>query len=257
MEHHATSLSTSAASSRPTDVDAGESTGASRVFMLTEGGEDGQRLLRSVLRDVPSTPDRRAAGPVRWPERAGARGGPAHRSCHPRWSCSPRGDVAGTLNVDLSPEILELQSSALRYAVAQIVYTADELDGVRSVRLRVDGEIQAWPAGGGELRYEPLTVYDFPGFAESAQPAYPAIPPTSRKDLDAQGAAARARGQRLRRSPRLVDRSGSPGRSTAMLRRRPQAGSSSSLRNLRLRSEPQAKKISATSWNSVMSRGRV
>ena len=89
---------------------------------------------------------------------------------------SPPRRVAGTLNVDLSPEILELQSSALRYAVAQIVYTADELDGVRSVRLRVDGEIQAWPAGRGELRDEPLTVYDFPGFAESAQPAYPAIP---------------------------------------------------------------------------------
>ena len=66
-------------------------------------------------------------------------------------SCSRRARVAGTLNVDLSPEILELQSSALRYAVAQIVYTADELDGVHSVRLRVDGEIQAWPAGRGEL----------------------------------------------------------------------------------------------------------
>ena len=44
------------------------------------------------------------------------------------------------------------------------------------MRLRVDGEIQAWPAGRGELRNEPLTVYDFPGFAESAQPAYPPVP---------------------------------------------------------------------------------
>ena len=89
------------------------------------------------------------------------------------------GPVARTLNVDVSPEILELQSSALRYAVAQIVFTADELEGVGAVRLRVDGEMRAWPAGRGELQTEPLTVYDFPGFAESAQPPYPAIPTDS------------------------------------------------------------------------------
>ena len=51
-----------------------------------------------------------------------------------------------------------------------------ELDGVRTVRLPVDGEPQAWPDGRGELQTEPLTVYDFPGLAESTQPAFPAIP---------------------------------------------------------------------------------
>jgi hypothetical protein len=42
--------------------------------------------------------------------------------------------------------------------------------------LRVGSENQLWPAGRGELIDEPLTVYDFAGFAESAQPAYPSIP---------------------------------------------------------------------------------
>ena len=36
------------------------------------------------------------------------------------------------LNVDVSPEILELGLSELRLAVAQIVFTAGELDGVRT-----------------------------------------------------------------------------------------------------------------------------
>jgi hypothetical protein len=84
--------------------------------------------------------------------------------------------VGPTLVVDLSPQILELQSTALRLAVAQIVFTAGELEGVRSVRLRVDGQSRAWPAGQGDLQEKALTVYDFPGYAESAQPAYPPVP---------------------------------------------------------------------------------
>ena len=160
----------------PTDVDAGESTGTSRVFMLTEGGEDGQRLLRSVLRDVSTTPTDVLQALLDGPNAQELEEGLSTQLPPEVQMISPARVLAGTLNVDLSPEILELQSSALRYAVAQIVYTADELDGVRSVRLRVDGENQAWPAGRGELINDPLTVYDFPGFAESAQPAYPAIP---------------------------------------------------------------------------------
>ncbi len=159
----------------PTDVDAGESTGTSRVFMLTEGGEDGQRLLRSVLRDVPTTSTEVLQALFVGPNAKELEEG-LSTQLPPEVQLISARNVAGTLNVDLSPEILELQSSALRYAVAQIVYTADELDGVHSVRLRVDGEIQAWPAGRGELIDEPLTVYDFAGFAESGQPAYPAIP---------------------------------------------------------------------------------
>jgi hypothetical protein len=56
------------------------------------------------------------------------------------------------------------------------VFTANEIEGVRSVRLRVDGAAREWPNGRGELRTDALTVYDFPGLAESTQPPYPPIP---------------------------------------------------------------------------------
>ena len=77
----------------------------------------------------------------------------------------------------MTAEILDLSGDQFVLAVAQLVVTASELDGVRSVRLRVDGEAQAFPDGAGELQSEPLTVYDFPGLVESAQPSYPAVPP--------------------------------------------------------------------------------
>jgi spore germination protein GerM len=83
------------------------------------------------------------------------------------------GDV---LFVDVSPEITELSGDLLVLAVAQVVFTAAEIDGVRAVRLRVNGEDQRWPKGDGETREGALTVYDFPGLVQSAQPAYPSVP---------------------------------------------------------------------------------
>ncbi len=56
------------------------------------------------------------------------------------------------------------------------MFTGNELDGVRSVRILVDGANQPWPDGSGELQDRPLTVYDYPGLAESAQPPYPPVP---------------------------------------------------------------------------------
>jgi spore germination protein GerM len=70
----------------------------------------------------------------------------------------------------------ELTAVALRTAVAQIVATASEIDGIEQVRIQIDGENQVWPVGDGENTGRPLTVYDYPGFIESSQPAYPAIP---------------------------------------------------------------------------------
>lgn len=82
----------------------------------------------------------------------------------------------GTLVVDVSDQILDLSSSTLIDAVAQIVFTAAEVPGVQRVDLVVDGTARQWPAGDGELQTDPLTVYDYPGFIESTQPAFPAIP---------------------------------------------------------------------------------
>ena len=82
----------------------------------------------------------------------------------------------GTLVVDVSDQILDLSSSTLIDAVAQIVFTASEVQGVQRVELIVNGTARKWPAGDGELLADPLTVYNYPGFIESTQPAFPAVP---------------------------------------------------------------------------------
>ena len=76
----------------------------------------------------------------------------------------------------VSPEVLQLSGDDVVDALAQMVFTASEAQGVRAVRVLVDGNPRQWPTGNGELRDAPLTVYDFPGKVASAQPAYPAIP---------------------------------------------------------------------------------
>ena len=82
----------------------------------------------------------------------------------------------GTLRVDVSDELLQLSGDTLVDAIAQLVFTASEIDGVRSVKIVVEGADQQWPAGNGQLQSAPLTVYDFPGLVPSAQPSYPAMP---------------------------------------------------------------------------------
>lgn len=83
---------------------------------------------------------------------------------------------AGTLRIDLSTALQEASGDDLIDALAQLVFTAAELDGVRQVRVLVDGDPQLWPVGDGTLSGEPLTVYDYPGRVATAQPDYPAIP---------------------------------------------------------------------------------
>ena len=155
----------------------GEAIGQSRIYLVTGEGTGGDRELRTVLRDVepPTDPEAVLRTLIAGANRSELDSGmtsplPSSSTLH-----SAR-LVASTLNVDLSGEILELPASALRDAVAQIVFTASELDGVRTVRIRVDGQTRDWPDGRGELQRRPLTVYDYPGLAESAQPPYPPIP---------------------------------------------------------------------------------
>jgi len=81
-----------------------------------------------------------------------------------------------SLTLDVNDVFDKLTAVALRTAVAQIVATASEIDGIAQVRIQIDGENQVWPVGDGENTDRPLTVYDYPGFIESSQPAYPAIP---------------------------------------------------------------------------------
>jgi spore germination protein GerM len=160
----------------PAAPGAAEATGQSRIYLVVDEGSGGDRELRTVLRDVePPTPEAVLAALIAGPNQGELDAGMTSSLPAPSTLHSAR-LVAGTLNVDISGELLELPGSALRFAVAQIVFTGSELDGVRMVRIRVDGQIRAWPDGRGELQTAPLTVYDYPGIAESAQPPYPPVP---------------------------------------------------------------------------------
>ena len=163
----------------PVAPGAGEATGQSRIYLVADEGSEGERELRTVLRDVePQDPEAVLRTLITGPNQDELDNGMSS-PLPPSSTLHSARLVAGTLNVDLSGEILELPGSSLRDAVAQIVFTGSELDGVRTVRIRVDGQIQRWPDGSGELQTRPLTVFDYPGLAESAQPPYPPIPSES------------------------------------------------------------------------------
>ena len=151
----------------------GQATGSGRVFLVSTA-TGGESMLRSVLRNA-SEGEPLIAALLDGPNDDELDDGLA--SALPEaLSLNSARLVAGTMIIDLSEEILELNSIELRLAIAQLVFTASEVEGVRSVRIRVAGAVQEWPNGRGELRAESLTVYDYPGIAESAQPAFPPTP---------------------------------------------------------------------------------
>lgn len=149
---------------------AGEASGDSRIYLVGPGDD---RLLRSVARDPQtgqSMIDVLLAGPND-AEVGYASAIPAGLQLNAR----PR-QLGTKLVVDVTPELLDLSGSGLVQALAQVVYTATELDGVRSVEIKVDGETQAWPTADLDTTSEPLTIYDYPGMVRSAQPDYPSLP---------------------------------------------------------------------------------
>lgn len=158
-----------------TDRSAGAATGTARVYLLAPEGAGQSQVLQAVARDVsesaPEVMGELLAGPNA-EELVGQ-----FRTALPTGlqllSAARRGSL---LQVDVSQELGELSGEELVAAVAQIVFTASELDGVQSVKILINGADQQWPAGNGELQSLPLTVYDYPGLVLSSQPAYPAIP---------------------------------------------------------------------------------
>ena len=80
------------------------------------------------------------------------------------------------LFLDVSEELTELTGQPLSRALAQIVYTATELEGVERVQITVDGNPVSWPRPVGGNTASTLSIYDYPNFAQSAQPAYPGLP---------------------------------------------------------------------------------
>lgn len=80
------------------------------------------------------------------------------------------------LFLDVSEQLTQLPAQPLAQALAQLVYTATELEGVERVQITVDGDPVSWPRPVGGNTSGTLSVYDYPGFVQSAQPAFPALP---------------------------------------------------------------------------------
>jgi hypothetical protein len=150
--------------------------GGRRIFLVSADSTGSTSLLRSVPRDVGSSPTEvltaLLAGPTVTEQATRLR------------SAIPQGTLLvdvefvsqGTLQIDLSSAIFDATGDSLIDAVAQVIYTANELDGVEQVLLRVDGQTQQWPRGDGALVNGPLTIYDYPGRAVTTQPDFPAVP---------------------------------------------------------------------------------
>jgi hypothetical protein len=154
----------------------GDVTAGSSLIFLSAPHETGTpQLLRSAMRDVAPTPEavvRSLQAGLNQVERAAGYDTaiPTTLEVH---SIRTPGNVS---TIDINDALDELDAVDLRYAVAQIVFTVAAIDVVDAVQIRVDGEVRAWPRGDGELTSDPLKPYDFPGFVESTQPAYPAVP---------------------------------------------------------------------------------
>ena len=149
--------------------------GAIRVFLVAPAGGEQTPRLRSVLRDVPADPEAIFESLLAGPN-AEERDGGLNSQLPSDIELQGALLRGRTLTVSVNDVFDELTPDALRYAVAQMVATASEIDGVENLRLQIDGENQVWPLGDGQNTDRRLTIYDYPGLVESSQPAYPAIP---------------------------------------------------------------------------------
>jgi spore germination protein GerM len=148
-----------------------DASGAERIY-LVEPGED--QLLRSVQRQA-SSPSELMEALLR---------GPSSSELDEEFSSAIPStlQLLGTreqapfLYVDVSDELTDLSGQGLLQALAQIVYTGSELDGVELVQITVNGDVIAWPKANLESSTEPLSIYDYPSSVRSAQPAYPSLP---------------------------------------------------------------------------------
>lgn len=149
--------------------------GESRIYLLTPATADEQSLLRAVPRSDATNPEELLTSLI-----AGAN---EDESASGLSSAVPTdleildASTVGTrLTIDVNDALSELSDQGLRQALAQIVATASEIDQVQQIRLQVNGQNQGWPTGDGEVTDIPLTIYDYPGFLESSQPDFPALP---------------------------------------------------------------------------------
>lgn len=148
-----------------------DASGADRIYLVAPGDE---RLLRSVPRDAALREDLMRIlllGPN--DDEIAAQYSSFIPPDTQLLSARSKGQI---LIVDVTGEIAELTGQSLSQAIAQIVYTATEIDGIEAVQLKVDGVEVAWPKPNGEITADPLRIYDYPNFVQTAQPSYPAVP---------------------------------------------------------------------------------
>lgn len=152
-----------------------EAAGTNRIYLLAPPDVEAPQRLRSVQRDVATAPESVLESLFAGPN-ADERDAQLDTAIPADVELIGARPVGQVLTVDLNDVFDDLTPDGLRLAVAQIVSTATDIDGVQSVQLRIDGEPRVWPLGNGELTDRPLTQYDYPGLVESSQPAFPAIP---------------------------------------------------------------------------------
>jgi spore germination protein GerM len=148
-----------------------DTSGASRIY-LVEPGED--QLLRSVQRQASSAQELMETLIL----------GPNDTELDDEYSSAipstlqllSASEQSPLLYVDVTDELTDLSGQGLLQALAQIVYTGSELDGVDRVQITVNGDVIAWPKANLESSSEPLSVYDYPSSVRTAQPAYPSLP---------------------------------------------------------------------------------
>jgi len=152
-----------------------EAAGANRIYLLAPPDPEEAQRIRSVQRDVTNTPRSILSSLFAGPN-ASERDALLDTAIPAEVELLDARPVGRVLTVDLNDAFDELTPEGLRLAVAQIVSTATDINGVESVQLRIDGESRVWPLGNGELANRPLTRFDYPGLVESSQPPFPAIP---------------------------------------------------------------------------------
>ena len=152
--------------------DGNEAEGSDRIYLVAPGDE---RLLRSVPREADTRTDLIAT----------LFDGPNTEEAEQQFSTiipsslellNPPRLQGSLLFLDVSDELRELTGTSLSQALAQIVYTASELEGVSRVQITVNGQPQSWPRPNADPTSQALSIYDYPGFVQSAQPSLPAVP---------------------------------------------------------------------------------
>jgi spore germination protein GerM len=163
----------------------GAAVGSDRIYLLAPEGA--AQPLRTVQRDTNGEARTLLAELISGPNPDEFQSG--YRSAVPSTlSLNALSVEDGVAQVDVGEGLLELPGGDLTRAVAQIVFTASEIPGADSVLIRVDGATRELPDGSGAQHRGPLSVYDFIGWAESAQPAFPVSPsPTAASTTTAPG----------------------------------------------------------------------